>query len=117
MNKARSLKKNSKASDISFTTSGLGKDLFPETMNEDLKRYFFSLVSSNKKALGERHLGYYVNTNKMFLYSTTKPIPVGEWPEFVAYEMSQRAEQWKDENQLRKIRMLLNNKVEQPEVM
>lgn len=96
-------------------TSGLDKDLVAG--NEDLKRYFFTLVSANKKLLGEKHLGYYINTNKMFLFAINKPVPLSDWPKFVTEEMSQRAEQWKDDSQLRKIHLLFDTRASSSDLM
>ena len=71
-----------------------------------MKRHFYTLVSKQKKVLGERHLGYYANTNKMFSAALKKP--VSDWVKFVTEELIQRPEQWKDEGQLKRINGLAN---------
>ncbi len=81
-----------------------------QAINDKLQRYFYGLVATNKKLLGIKHLGYYVNTNQMFSHVTSKGIAVEEWPKFVGDEMSQHPEKWKDEAQIKKIQDLITKR-------
>ena len=73
------------------------------TVTDNMKRYFYSLVSQNKKLLGQKHPGYYVNTNKMFIAVVQQNIPTDNWIKFVGDEMSQRPEKWKDDKLVERI--------------
>jgi len=78
--------------------------------NDQLKRDFYTLVDNNKKLLGKRHPGYYVNTAIMLTFVIQNSIPKGDWPKFVEEEMSKNPEKWRGGAQIKKANEILRRR-------
>jgi len=78
-----------------------------EQLNKaSMKRSFYTLVASAKKALGKRNMGYYVNSSLLFKEVIKRKKEVDEWPKFVINELNTNPTKWIEEKKLNKIRAL-----------
>ena len=81
----------------------LKEDEKKKLQRANLQKYFFTLATKAKNALGLRHPAYYADTQSMFLHVIKAGISVDDWPKFVMEEMSQRPDKWRDEKKIKKL--------------
>eukprot|EP00826_Nyctotherus_ovalis_P065803 TRINITY_DN9687_c0_g11_i1.p1 TRINITY_DN9687_c0_g11~~TRINITY_DN9687_c0_g11_i1.p1 ORF type:complete len:384 (-),score=82.97 TRINITY_DN9687_c0_g11_i1:264-1415(-) len=74
--------------------------------NANLKRYFYTLVANAKKAIGNRNMGYYVNSALLFKEVVRTKKEVDEWPDFVIKELNTNPMKWIEKKKLDKIQSL-----------
>lgn len=73
---------------------------------ENLKRYFYTIISNAKRVLGPRHLGYYVSATLLFKEIIQSKKSVDDWAEFVMRELNNDPAKWIEEKKLCKLRQL-----------
>jgi len=77
-----------------------------KTQRENLKRYFYTLVTNAKKTIGQKHLGYYVETMLLFNEAIKEQKSVDDWPGFIMNELNSNPTKWIDSRKLNKIKEL-----------
>ena len=75
---------------------------------ENLKRYFYTLVTNAKKTLGAKHIGYYVETISLFDSVMKMQKSVEDWPSYIMEELTKNPSKWIDKKKLSKIKELYN---------
>jgi hypothetical protein len=75
-------------------------------MQANLKRYFYSLVSSAKKTFGRKNIAYYVETHSLFAEVLKRGTSVDDWPNFIINELQNNPKKWIDEGKIKKIESL-----------
>lgn len=73
---------------------------------ENLKRYFYTIISNAKRVLGPRHLGYYVSSALLFNEIVQAKKSVDEWADFVLRELNNNPTKWIEEKKLAKLMSL-----------
>lgn len=74
--------------------------------DSDYKRYFCALASNTKRALGLKHLGYYVDSLLLFKEATKRQVSKSDWVKFIIKELNERPEKWIKPKKLQKIQEL-----------
>lgn len=77
-----------------------------QTCNANLKRYFYTLIANAKKAIGNRNMGYYVNSALLFKEVVRTKKGVDEWPDFVIKELNMDPTRWIEKKKLNRIQSL-----------
>jgi len=73
---------------------------------ENLKRYFYTIISNAKKVLGPRHLGYYVSATLLFKEIVQSKKSVDDWADFVMRELNNNPTKWIEARKLIKLNIL-----------
>jgi hypothetical protein len=73
---------------------------------ENLKRYFYTIISNAKKVLGPRHLGYYVSATLLFKEIVQLKKSVDDWADFVMRKLNNNPTKWIEPRKLKKLKTL-----------